>query len=86
MCSSDLSHSRFAADTDAKRLWLDLMTEAACRRLGDAAGADEAARRVRDNPERLDAERGNDAAALIGDLRQTAARMNEGRQIWQLVH
>jgi dipeptidyl aminopeptidase/acylaminoacyl peptidase len=81
-----LRELRQAADTDAKRLWLDLLIEAACRRLGDAEGADEAAQRVRDNPERLDAERGNDAAALIGDLRRTAARMEEGRQFWQLLH
>jgi hypothetical protein len=71
---------RKAADTDAKRLWLDLMTEAACRRLGDTPGAEQAARRAGENPERLDAARGNDAAALIGDLRQTAARLDEGRQ------
>jgi len=74
-----LEELRQTADSDANRLWLDLMIETACRRFGDTASATAAAQRVRDNPAELEAGRGKDPAALVNQLRQSA-RPEEGRQ------
>jgi hypothetical protein len=72
------------ADSDVRRLWLDLMIRAAHERLGAADEAAKTAKRIADNPAQLDAEHGQNVRAYLDDIRQTQARMEESRQFWQL--
>jgi hypothetical protein len=74
------------AGSDRQRLWLDVMMQAAHRRLGQTEAADVVAKRVADNPEVLDVRHGKDARALIEEVRQTAVQMEGLRKMMQFLH
>src|SRR5207249_10815251 len=72
-----LQQLRKKAGSDVQRLWLDVMIESAHRRLGQTAEAAAVTERIAGNPARLDARHGKNAAALIEEMRQSAARLEE---------
>jgi Tol biopolymer transport system component len=72
-----LEDLRQKAGNDTQRLWLDVMAHA-----GKASGA---AKRIADNPAILDARHGKNVAALIAEMRQSAAQMEELRKAMQFV-
>jgi hypothetical protein len=80
-----LEELRKTASNDRQRLWLDMMIQAANQRLGQAAETDAAAKRIANNNERLDARHGKNAAALIAEVRQAGAQMEELRKTLQMI-
>ena len=76
-----LEDLRKTASNEKQRLWLDVMSQAAHKRLGLTAQADATAKRIADNPERLDAQHGKNAVALIAEVRQSAAQMEALRKM-----
>jgi alkanesulfonate monooxygenase SsuD/methylene tetrahydromethanopterin reductase-like flavin-dependent oxidoreductase (luciferase family) len=80
-----LEELRQKAGNDTQRLWLDVLTHAMLSDTRAPAEKAAAAKRIADNPALLDARHGKNIAALIAELRQSAAQMEELRKLMQFV-
>jgi hypothetical protein len=74
-----LEELRKIAMNNRQRLWLDIMIHTAYGRLGPANDAVAAGKRIAENPERLDAQHGKNAVALIEELRRSVLQMEAVR-------